>query len=786
MFFEIYFGLLGMNGTSPSSAPTKANQNGDQHRPALFQSKTSPAVVTSPAPRELFSLDEFNSNSVNDSTPRAKFLKATAEDRHAMHACTLEDLARMLEDADSAATNEHVLKLAVSLARSEVRERLVRAEEIALEAVASATEAKCDADRRLSALRKEQEAVVEALIQAQRDALLSAMEDENEVRQRVVQLEKIVEEAKQKHDVLKLRNEELEKSIEHSAFKMTRLDSVESRATSLELAVREAWDRVRNVEEKLKERDLELSETNLQLLESQSRARCLESELHVATATLNASSEVVSKEKENFQNIITQLRIDLALSRDAVERARAQTDATIAQLATALRDKSSVAQSHAESLKSISSRAFELQALLDSQVAGYIALKTCLIDSDAAALAAESRAFTAGTSLKTVQQQYDELLSSSKHDTALAAEALDLLKQEYTDMKEACRGDHLIALEKEADLKAQLENSVSCCATAALHISQLKSELQESDTANAFLRTALERYQSKLSDVEKANAVFVAMSIDSLKSSAVPAPIPNASESLALSTLVQSLEEFETGGNSEARAIYSDVAEPPSQGDGHLHSARTASSPSADSMSSSPAIPLSSPADASLMHSNVTSPDLPNFSFEAIPSVNTPAAISSLSLADSIRSRFAESKLLSPSSPVISPSNSIKLARASLQSSPRPQPGSEDGSPCPSRDTGHLEQITGDCDVQLTNTERNIDFKDSASDVESGVCTLQGSATSANGSKVTWIYHGNVNSMQLPEGTGTRTFSNGEVYEGMWCAGLRHGVGQTLHADGAL
>jgi hypothetical protein len=560
VFFEIYFCLLGMNGTSPSSALTEANQNGDQHMfqpksPAqhLFQTK-SPAVI-SPAPRDLFSLDEFNSNSVNDSTPRAKFLKATAEDRHALHACTLEDLARMLEDADSAATNEHVLKLAVSLARSEVRERLFRAEEIALEAVASATEAKCDADRRLLALRKEQEAVVEALIQAQRDGLLSAMEDENEIRQRVVQLEKIVEEEKEKNNVLKSRNEELEKSVEHSAFKMNRLDSVESRSTSLELAVREAWDRVRNVEEKLKERDMELSDTNLQLLELQSRARSLESELHVATATLNASSEVVSKEKENFQNIIAQLRIDLTLSRDAVERARAQTDVTIAQLATALRDKSSVAQSHAESLKSISSRAFELQELLDSQVAGYFSLKKCLIDSDAAALAAESRALNAGTSLKVLQQQYDELLSSSKHDTALAAEALDLMKQELANMKEAYRGDLMTALEKEADLKAKLENSVSCCATAALHISQLKSELQESDTTNAFLRTALERYQSKLSDVEKANAVFVAMNNDSLKSSAITAPVPNVSESQAVSTLVQSLEEFETGGDSEARTM---------------------------------------------------------------------------------------------------------------------------------------------------------------------------------------------------------------------------------------
>jgi len=110
-------------------------------------------------------------------------------------------------------------------------------------------------------------------------------------------------------------------------------------------------------------------------------------------------------------------------------------------------------------------------------------------------------------------------------------------------------------LEKEADLKAKLENSDSCCATAALHISQLKSELQESNTTNAFLRTALERYQSKLSEVEKANAVFVAMNNDSLKSSAITAPVPNVSESQTVSTLVQSLEEFETGGESEARTL---------------------------------------------------------------------------------------------------------------------------------------------------------------------------------------------------------------------------------------
>jgi len=55
-----------------------------------------------------------------------------------------------------------------------------------------------------------------------------------------------------------------------------------------------------------------------------------------------------------------------------------------------------------------------------------------------------SRAFNAGTSLKIVQQQYDELLSSSKNDTALAAETLDLLKQELANMKEAYRGDLMI------------------------------------------------------------------------------------------------------------------------------------------------------------------------------------------------------------------------------------------------------------------------------------------------------------------------------------------------------
>jgi hypothetical protein len=96
-----------------------------------------------------------------------------------------------------------------------------------------------------------------------------------------------------------------------------------------------------------------------------------------------------------------------------------------------------------------------------------------------------------------------------------------------------------------------------------------------------------------------------------------------------------------------------------------------------------------------------------------------------------------------------------------------------------------MEQITSD-HVQSIYPEQNLDALGNLSVVESNVCTLQGSATSANGSKVTWIYYGDVNSKQLPHGKGTRTFSNGEVYEGMWCAGLRHGVGQTLHADGAL
>ena len=71
-------------------------------------------------------------------------------------------------------------------------------------------------------------------------------------------------------------------------------------------------------------------------------------------------------------------------------------------------------------------------------------------------------------------------------------------------------------------------------------------------------------------------------------------------------------------------------------------------------------------------------------------------------------------------------------------------------------------------------------------DSETRRCTLQGSATSANGSKVSWVYQGTVNSRKLPEGKGTRSFSNGEVYEGMWRAGVQHGAGHTLHADGAV
>ncbi len=221
-----------------------------------------------------------------------------------------------------------------------------------------------------------------------------------------------------------------------------------------------------------------------------------------------------------------------------------------------------------------------------------------------------------------------------------------------------------------------------------------------------------------------------------------------------------------------------------------------------DSGSSSPAIPLttpmSSPEVVQLLHNDVESRGLPisNLDLDGASSIKTSAAISiasnaSSELANSLRVRLAESRLLSPSSPALSPHSSV-LAHSYY--SPRPEPESHEGSLCASSDPSCMQESVCEHSSHFSTATQELELPekhsngvgDSSLDGKSRAFTLHGSATSADGAKVSWVYIGAVNAQNLPEGKGTRTFSNGEVYEGMWFKGLRHGVGRTLHADGAV
>jgi hypothetical protein len=204
-----------------------------------------------------------------------------------------------------------------------------------------------------------------------------------------------------------------------------------------------------------------------------------------------------------------------------------------------------------------------------------------------------------------------------------------------------------------------------------------------------------------------------------------------------------------------------------------------------NSTNSSPAIPLTTPMASPEIINQLLQSDI-----EAQEHTTSASAASSKKLASAIRTRLAESRLLSPSSPVLSP-QSFSLQQSCSHSSPRPEPESHEGSMCASSDPSYVQENTGDYGAQSRAVkDESENMLDSAAesplDSETRRCTLQGSATSANGSKVSWVYQGTVNSRKLPEGKGTRSFSNGEVYEGMWRAGVQHGAGHTLHADGAV
>lgn len=207
-----------------------------------------------------------------------------------------------------------------------------------------------------------------------------------------------------------------------------------------------------------------------------------------------------------------------------------------------------------------------------------------------------------------------------------------------------------------------------------------------------------------------------------------------------------------------------------------------------DSAGSSPAIPLSTPVSSPGLLTEVT--EVAGSSVHCGEGAyNAQTSVPVIELANVMRLRLSKFELESPSSPLPSPSKPKLAQSLSLLSSPRMESESREGSPFESTHPCHPQRntarrsahvLSGDLCESVEN-EADIVF-----DNESKTCTLQGSALSANGSKVTWVYHGFVNGNKLPQGRGTRTFSNGEIFDGSWSAGVPHGAGRTLHADGAV
>ena len=477
-----------MHHSSPSNALKTLVQNGGPNNLALL-GPFSPKNFHSPDFNSAFSPDNLCNGSAPNSTPRAQLLKAAADNRHALHACTLEDLAHLLEDADSAATNSQVIKLAITLATNEVHERVARAEITAKEAVESAALAKSDAEGALLALKQEQQAVVQALISAQSDAMSSAMEEERALRHRVSQLDKLLIDEREGHALSQSRIQQLETIIEDSAVKMDRLDAVQSRAASLENALREAWDRVRLVETTLRDHQVQLGESNAELFESQTRARTLESTLSISQAVTIATQGTGVREREDYESIIAQLRLDLTLSRESVERARAHTDVMITQLGQAHAENSALVQEHNESKRSILARTNELEAILDSQVAYCMGLHARLKDATAAAMSAESHA-------------------------AVTDGALAMLRQECSELNASSQSQLLAASKREVDMQTKIERlegllqeGITMNASMQVNAAELERKLIEAGANIAHLERALEKSQSEMlaKDSEAAN-----------------------------------------------------------------------------------------------------------------------------------------------------------------------------------------------------------------------------------------------------------------------------------------
>ena len=212
-------------------------------------------------------------------------------------------------------------------------------------------------------------------------------------------------------------------------------------------------------------------------------------------------------------------------------------------------------------------------------------------------------------------------------------------------------------------------------------------------------------------------------------------------------------------------------------------------SPDHKSTSSSPAEPLSTPVTSPLdMLPAAAETALSEHSVSS-SEVSAHPRVPVIELANVMRIRLNQSQLVSPTSPVLSPSSDPNLARSQLLLSPRPDSDSQEGTLCASSDPCQVHDDTMNIGAQSTSGHmcESLDSENGAPvEIDFKSCTLQGSATSANGTKVTWVYHGQVNNQKLPEGHGARTFSNGEIFEGCWKAGLPHGPGRTLHADGAV
>jgi len=202
------------------------------------------------------------------------------------------------------------------------------------------------------------------------------------------------------------------------------------------------------------------------------------------------------------------------------------------------------------------------------------------------------------------------------------------------------------------------------------------------------------------------------------------------------------------------RTQYSLQSPRPQTAPHHLQTASAAlaflanASPAADSTTSSPALPLSSPTSPPGVilqsHSELASPDDSNirpFESTTCGEVYVSASAAIVERAKGLHTRRPEAHLVSPTSLSLSPSRSSKLGHDAFQSSPRP------------------------CQAQSSSVENSPRASTSPTSMQSIASTHESNAATESAS---------------------RTVSNGEIYHGMWSAVVRSGFGRTQHADGVV